>query len=579
MRKIILIGFLLSTLFISMGIVRIPVRADELEDINSKLATLNATLESSEKATQINEKQLTSLTAQLTSIKNQVLKIEQDITKKEKEIQVGEEKLITQKKILDERVASFYKQKGKTNDAVLQILVSDNLSKFLKQFTYQQNLLNNDRATIVRVVLLVQDIEEKKATLEDEKVRLVPIKEKIDEQSAFLEGEVLSAKKYENTIKSEIASLSARQQEIVRAKQASLNLPVSLGAGPMICTDDRNRNPGFGNAFAFYTFGIPHRIGMSQYGAYGRAKAGQNYEDILRAYYNFDSIEKRDATINVEGYQGYSLDEYTKRIYEVPASWTENDSAALKAQAIAIRSYALAYTKNGTGSICTTQQCQVFKPDPKTDNNNAWINAVDATAGLVMVQGGNPITAWFASTAGGYTFPNNEVWGGSQRPWTKYLQDGSGGYGSFQDVINNAYDKESPCMYAAQGWRAAYDNSAWLKSEEVADIVNVILLAKKLSSEDTDHLYQPDKPNPTGKETWDFGRVKSELQSRGGNPLNSVNSVSVSADFGSGQATSVSISGDTGTHSFSASEFRDWFNLRAPANLQIVGPLFNVERQ
>ncbi len=26
-------------------------------------------------------------------------------------------------------------------------------------------------------------------------------------------------------------------------------------------------------------------------------------------------------------------------------------------------------------------------------------------------------------------------------------------------------------------------------------------------------------------------------------------------------------------------EFKDFFNLRAPANIQIVGPLFNIERR
>src|SRR3989344_3781834 len=115
MRKIILIGIFLMILTFEMGITDVSVRADELEDINSKLSELNATLQSSEKATAINEKQLTSLTSQLASIKSQVVKIEQDVVQKEKEIKTGEERLISQKKILDERVASFYKQQGKSN--------------------------------------------------------------------------------------------------------------------------------------------------------------------------------------------------------------------------------------------------------------------------------------------------------------------------------------------------------------------------------------------------------------------------------------------------------------------------------
>src|SRR3990167_6332896 len=51
-----------------------------------------------------------------------------------------------------------------------------------------------------------------------------------------------------------------------------------------------------------------------------------------------------------------------------------------------------------------------------------------------------------------------------------------------------------------------------------------------------------------------------------------------SVDFAGGRVNSVTVSGDAGGSSFSGSEFKDWFNLRAPANIQIVGPLFNIER-
>lgn len=577
MRKIVLCVLLVGFFF---AVAVHFVKADELDDITSQLSELNNLLSSSEKATEYNEEQLASLNSQLEAIKLQVEAIESSIQTKEEEIDIGEKKLIQQKESLDGRIREYYKNKGKEKDLLLHILVSDNLSNFLKQFIYQQNLLDDNRQAIITTALLVRDIEEKKQVLENEKRRLEPIKQEVAKQSAFLEGEVLSAKQYQSQLKKQIAELSARQQEIIAQKQASLNLPASLGSGSLLCTDDRDLNPGFGNAFAFYTFGIPHRVGMSQYGAYGRAKDGQNAEQILNAYFaNFELKKDYDQniTISVQGYGDYSIEEYTKRIYEMPESWGDNGGLeALKAQAIAARSYALSYTNNGQNSICTTQSCQVFKPDPKT---GAWARAVDETKGWVMTQGGSPITAWYASTAGGYTFRNSQVWGGSDRSWTKNLQDGRSGYGSFQDVINNAYDRDSPCMYAAQGWRSEYGKSAWLKSEEVADIANVILLARQLSAEDKEHLYQPDKPNPAGKETWDFERVKSELRNKGTTPLNSVQSVSIGADFSSGQSTSVSISGDSGSHSFNASEFKDWFNLRAPANLQIVGPLFNVERK
>ncbi len=200
-----------------------------------------------------------------------------------------------------------------------------------------------------------------------------------------------------------------------------------------------------------------------------------------------------------------------------------------------------------------------------------------ATEGKVMISGGSPVSAWYSSTDGGYTYTASDV-GWSSRSFTKRLRDTQGDIGSFSDLFSKAYDKDSPCFYAAQGARSQYAKSAWLKSEEVADIANVVMLTKK-DSGISSHIYQTDKSNPEGTDTWDENKVKQELASRGGNPFNSVSSVSVSVDFGSGMVTSVTISGNRGPETFSAGEFRNFFNLRAPANIQIVGPLFNIEQK
>ena len=53
----------------------------------------------------------------------------------------------------------------------------------------------------------------------------------------------------------------------------------------------------------------------------------------------------------------------------------------------------------------------------------------------------------------------------------------------------------------------------------------------------------------------------------------------IGADFNLGKTTSVTINGDAGSNGFSGDEFRDYFNLRAPANIQIVGPLYKVEKK
>ncbi|TSC65717.1 MAG: hypothetical protein CEO21_349, partial [Microgenomates group bacterium Gr01-1014_80] len=273
-----------------------------------------------------------------------------------------------------------------------------------------------------------------------------------------------------------------------------------------------------------------------------------------------------------QGHGDFPLEDYVLRIYEVPESWP---MAALEAQAIAARSFALAYTNNGSGEICTSESCQVFQSNPKT---GAWVQAVRNTEGLVMTSGGNPIKAWYASTHGGYIFSSAEVWGGSTA-YTKHATDTTtGAAGSFETLQSSAYDRSSPWFYCDWGSRAQYNKTAWLKPEELADTVNTLLLVKA-DGGTSEHLYQTDKPNPAGTDNWDEGRVKQELRNRGLTPYNSVSDISISADFNSGVTNSVSISGDGGSQNFNGGDFKNRFNLRAPANLQIVGPLFNVERK
>ena len=149
--------------------------------------------------------------------------------------------------------------------------------------------------------------------------------------------------------------------------------------------------------------------------------------------------------------------------------------------------------------------------------------------------------------------------------------------GGFGDLNNNAYDKDSPWFYCDWGSRSQYNGTAWLQSSEVADIANVLMLVQR-DNGTKEHLYQTDKSNPAGTDTWDAERVKQELRARGGSPFSSASNVSIGADFGGGNTNSVTISGDAGSQTFSGSDFKAYFNLRAPANIQIVGPLFNVEK-
>lgn len=573
--RVIIMAFLIFVITIPL------VRADELDDITHQLEDTKKILNDIHAATQTNEQQLTNLRQQITAIKAKVTNIEVEIQKKEKEVQTGEQALEHQHNLLNQRAYSYYKNVGKNQSSLITLLIANDFSTSVQNFFYQKSLIDEDRRMIIKIVAYIKDLEEKKKTLQSEKDRLASVKDTVDKQSTFLAGEVEKSKKYEAELQQKIASLTSRQQEILAQKLASLNIPKSAGTTMGGCTDDRSVDPGFSPRFAFFTFGVPNRVGLNQWGAKGRAEAGQNAEQILKAYYNADYTTGYNQGINIHvtGSNEYgqsfddnwNIEEYLTHLYEMPTAWP---AEALKAQAIAARSYALSVTNDGQSTICPSQSCQVVK---KEQNNDAWKNAVHDTAGIVMTNGGKPIKAWFSSTHGGYVFKTGEIgWGDTS--WTKHAQDTSSNVSNFGDLLNNAYDKNSPWFYCDWGARASYGKTAWLKADELADIANALMLAKRDASIQN-HLAQPDKPNPDGVETWDSSRVKSELKNRGGNPFNSVSDVNIGWDSGGGRVNTVTISGDGGSQSFDGGEFKNFFNLRAPANIQIVGPLFNIEKR
>lgn len=524
-----------------------------LDDINKCLDDLNRAREQSEKATKPVE-------TQLNGISSRVSFIEKDLVAKEKSIEDGYKNLELQQEILNKTIRDYY-IKTYYNSPLVIFLSASSASEITQLLAYQRAQTNQDKLIITNIVLAISGLEEKKISLEKEQKELVVVKEKL--------GKVVGeAKAYQAKLNTKISELSARQREILSQRLAALKIPRSAGTSARGCSDDRGIDPGFSPRIAFFTYGAPHRNGLNQYGARGRANANQSYTDMLNAYYTDFQLSdyNPDTQIIVDGTNEYgqtfnneamNLEEYTKHLYEMPTTWP---AEALKAQAIAARTYALRIMKVH-GKIQPNQGHQVVK---KETNAQSWIDAVEQTRGKVMLRGGEPFLSEYASTHGGYILNLGKF-------------DGSGGNpGGFSELNDRAYDKESPWFYCDWGSRGSYSNTAWLKPNEVADIVNTLLLTKA-DGGTGEHLYQTDRGNPAGTDTWDEGKVKEELKKRGITPYNNVSSISVSADFGGGSTSSVNISGDAGSTNFGGGEFKDRFNLRAPANIQIVGPLYNVE--
>ena len=255
--------------------------------------------------------------------------------------------------------------------------------------------------------------------------------------------------------------------------------------------------------------GFGHGVGMSQYGAYGFAKQGRTYDQILAHYYSGTALgttdpaatvrvliqstgtasfsgasragtrklnpsrtyqaRRRGATqvdllsaagrriatfsspLQVSGAEGVvalggvgsyrgvleirpdtfggvnvinavALEDYIAGVVarESPSSWP---AEALKAQAVAARTYAMTTSKAGAGfDHYADTRSQVYGGvAAETESTNA---AVAATRGQVVTYDGAPVVTFFFSTSGGRTenVENTNV-GAGPKPWLKSVAD------------------------------------------------------------------------------------------------------------------------------------------------------------
>ncbi|MEK7096923.1 MAG: hypothetical protein AAB859_01245 [Patescibacteria group bacterium] len=208
MRKFFIAFFLLFVLSLFLTFVK----ADEIDDddISNAINSLKKDLSSKEVNYQ-------NLNTRLTDIKNKIGGLEQQIIKKEVEVKKGEEALIYQKELLNERAKSYYKNANKNSNLFLSALVSDDLSASLKKIFYQKSIVDEDKRTIIKVVLYIKNLEEIKKQLEVEKVGLAKLKIEVDKQSQVIAGQI-------NQTRSKIAELTAKQQQLIAQKLSSLNI-------------------------------------------------------------------------------------------------------------------------------------------------------------------------------------------------------------------------------------------------------------------------------------------------------------------------------------------------------------------
>ena len=532
-------------------------------DFQCQIDALQREYDALSPAQEKNKQDLASLRDQLSSLDKKIVNFSNQLKKTEVEIRGREEDSAYAKKVFEEKTVNQYMRIRNYDPSLLIILSANNATNAFREINFRQRAADEDRKSMEEYGLSLLQLRKDKDSLEKNKQSLTSIQKQVTEKEKFLAGEVAKVEGY-------LSSLTAKQNELAALKAGGFQ--TSIGDTPPTlepCSGAPGSsnfcNPGFTPAFAVFSFGAPHRTGMSQYGAYGRSKSGQNAETILSAYFQGAELKKDysvPATIGVTGYGRIAFeDNYLLGIYEVPESWGESGGfEALKAQAVAARSYALSATNGGSGTICASESCQVYKPQLKSGK---WKEAVNATRGWVILKGGSPAPTYYSASTGGFTI--------SQWGWNG-IKDTSG------DWPGGAYEKIGGSPWFYKGWYRSRGGATcnrtnpWLTSEEMADILNAWRV-----------LYDGaggDKSRIVPVSCWGGNPYSmQELRDIGG--ITSVSGVSVIYS-NEGKTLSVSFSTNKSTVTVQGWQLSDpkegAFNLRAPGYIGIKSSLYNLEK-
>ncbi|MCH7541582.1 SpoIID/LytB domain-containing protein [Patescibacteria group bacterium] len=571
--------FLLFTIFASAAM------ADELLEVQKKIDTKNKEYSQTQIDIEAIKADIASLSVgvystqeELDEADKKVADIRKDLADVEDDLNNKRDELALVINIRDQQVRYLYKHPG---SSPLELFVgSDGFANFTQLFGLQKRVLGtskdlieiiNEEVAVVQkthdeVAKATADLEETAAQISSQLASLQGSLSYQTNQQSVLTGQLVEI---ENNLK----GLTSNQKQLIVAKLSKANKRQTVGDSAP--ASEPLPNPGFSPAYVWLTYGYPHRVGMNQYGAFGRAKVGkQGYKTILKAYYKGVSVAKYPvpSKIKVAGYGSISFEgNYLRGISEMPRSWPME---ALKAQAVAARTYAVNWIRaNPGGSICTSQSCQVYRGQSNLINcsgtyNKRWCDAVAATKGVVITYGGSPINAWYASTAGGYTLSSAEVWGGG-KPYAQGIKD----FGP-----KGAYDGpkygNSPWYHTFWNGKGCTGAFPWLTKSEVTDIFNAALLSQKSSRYNKYLSQSPACPGRTAG--WSAAKVRSTLSSVGVKDVGNLSNIFIGFD-NKGHTSSVTFASNKyPAKTFSGSFFRSIFNLRSPGNLVIITSLYDV---
>lgn len=528
-------------------------------ETQAKLDSTKALLDSTLNNINALSSQLTVTQSQLDDVQTNIDEIKKDLDEINQNLADTNQKL-SAKIDLRNTLLRNYSKKNIVSD--LELFFSRNESVNLSGFQLSTYIYALNKAVNQETLKIIESLnteirgyeqdkkesEDIKKNLETAQNNLIALKKDLDAKKALAQSQASNLSEKTTEYEKQLEDLQAK---IISLKYGDESGSVGDYEQPTVKTPPAPFKP----AFATFSYGAyTHNNGMSQYGAKGRADSGQSYTDILKFYYKVGTTKPSGfpKTISVKGYGNLDFQYYLYGIAEMPSTWNSN---ALKAQAIAARTYAYKSSK----PICTTQACQVFSKSKAENPPSKWKQAVDDTKGVVL---NNPKTSQYSSTTGGYI--NNIGW------------DVKGSWPS------GAYEKKagSPWFYKAWYTKSYNDSSTcghphpWLKPSEMADILNSWVVYKNGSSGEKSHI-TPLTTSCWGGDPYSADKM-ADVAEKYGKSYKSVSSIDVDISNG-GYTSTVTLKTDNGTVTIDGSTFKTVFNLRAPGYVSIKSKIFDFE--
>ena len=532
------------------------------------------------------QQKIWALNKQITELEDKISTTEAEIEQKEDELAKQQGDIAKKEREIRTIVNDLYK--SSRIELYSLILNSDNSNNLMRGFVLKKYSLNRNVSSIkvlneelLAIAAVRNELDSQKVELDAENIALDRSRDALAVEQANLEAEIAAKNAARSKLQSEISSLNGKISELQEAlilARSGTEVP-SVGSVPS-GSDFNASLEGFQQnaptgSFGVFSFGAyTHRQGMSQYGAKGRAEGGQDYKQILKAYYGKSPVSRdTSGKISVAGHGDLDFEKYyLYGIAEMPGYFPTD---ALRAQAVAARTYAKRYKDDGL-TICTTQQCQVFLKSKAESPPAEWKAAVDSTEGMVL----EDVVTFYSSTSGAVV--KGIGW------------DTTDGTGGVTDLGSKAYESIGGSPWFYKSWyRASYSDSSsscgrnpWMSESEMVDIVNAWLVITRRGIKEGKSV-DDNRIIPTTINSCNYGvggnpYSSSELASLLEDPVTGISGVPVVSNSSSGDTTNVAFVTNRGSINIPGGEFKTTYNTRAPGYIHIpqFGFTFiNIERK